>query len=274
MNAPQKHSGPDQPSILKIVLEAAEPQIQLLKDFRTRLAALLSYISDERTQYLFKLQYGDRPSQLQAAKRLAQLMRPPRLDRVTKATAESKAKELGMSVERYFREAIYPDALLRAASKIVLPQMAPRLGRYNWVVNEAGKRGTTTAEHLYDNEAVHWLYQEATKACRAIVMEQPSDEDAFYRAVEDADGNFTEKVLIAKSLQEVNPLEDELLAAESRDRAKWLVGALKQHVSAKDRALLNEAVSRDGDLMSVLLENGYTPKTAHKMRERWRNALK
>ena len=267
MNIPPKNPEPathgNQQSLLQTLFRAltSEPHLELIK---TLTSPVLTPLADERFRNVIAILYGNRPSQIAAAKRLAQLMVPPRLDKITKATARSRARELGMPLERYLREAIYPDALLLAASNIVRPQKAPRLGR-NWLVNETGKRAVISVGETYGIEPMHWLYQEATKACRAIVMEEPyPDEDALTRAIDDEDGSYADKALTAASLQQ-------RLTTESADRQ---LDKLKAQVSRKECALLIEAYRRDGDLMAVLLERGYSPKTAHKKRERWRNAVK
>src|SRR5690242_6500155 len=106
--------------------------------------------------------------------------------------------------------------------------MSPRLGRRKWVTNHLGKRVITTT-HDVDDESIHWLYQEATKACRAIVMEQPyPDEDALTRAIDDEDGSYADKALTAASLQQ-------RLTTESADRQ---LDKLKAQVSRKECALL------------------------------------
>jgi len=272
MNIPPKDPEPARGNLGSAIQSALQalsssPYIELInKAFSSPLESLRAYLSDERVSNVYDLIGCDnRAIKIKAAKRLAQLMFPPPLDKVTKATARLRARQLGMPLDQYLREAIYPDALLLAASNIVRPQMAPRLGGRYWVTNDAGKRVITTARDIYDDESTHWLYQEAVKACRAIVLEQPyPDEDALSRAIDDTDGSYADKALTAESIQKQ-------LATDSADRQ---LDKLLPYVSRKERALLDEAKRRDGDVMAVLLECGYSRKTAHKKRERWRNAVK
>ena len=74
----------------------------------------------------------------------------------------------------------------------------------------------------------------------------------------------------------INPGDEDPLQSEviNRVSAKKQVSKLLTEISAKERALIEESLKDDGDILALLQEQNTSPDAIRKKRERLRKLLK
>jgi hypothetical protein len=206
---------------------------------------------------------GTRADQVEAAKRLAkQLLQPALLS----IRLRNEARRLNMPETQLIDEILFPDGLMVAMAKMDEPQKV-RLRR-TWVVDQNGKiwvlrpaRDLTVATFL------RLLHREASKASRAILLDQPYPSDdalnwqqatdgrsadhgyAYDQKNKDDDNGVLEKLDQASFRRlgckkgrtllitaEEDPTRNEVIAIEAKKQAEKDLFLLLKNASVKEQA--------------------------------------
>jgi hypothetical protein len=233
---------------------------------------------------------GTRADQVEAAKRLAKQLIQPALPSVRLTQEACRA---GMTEAEYVDRIAFPDALILAMAKMDELQTF-RDGR-KWKLDQNGNIWVLRpVQDLTVAEFLRLLHREASRASRLILLNQPDANDALSRLAgsgshagtdpqNDDDNGPVDNIDQAgfrklgwkqrRSLlitPDVDPTRDKVVAAEAREDAKGDVAFLFKNVSPKEQELLNEALSRGGDLLEVLRERGYGQDAIRQIRRRFR----
>lgn len=228
---------------------------------------------------LVDLTSDDKTAQVEAAKRLAHTMISPKLGPLARRRMKQEAAGARMGVGDYLEKGLFPDGIIVAVGEMASSKKV-RLGR-KWVLDKDGK--ASERRPIYDlsvGDFVHWLYQEASKACDAILMEKTYPKDALNLL---EDGHQIDTAAIKRSrlgliadlfTVELDPLGDRIIAVESAQEAKKELFTLMKKVSSKEQALLKKALDRDGELVELLHTQGQSLDSIRQTRKRLRNKLR
>jgi hypothetical protein len=238
---------------------------------------------------LIALTSGDKKQQVAAALRLSRKMIKPKIKKNLRAAAAAAAK----SPEEFLQDILFPEGLILASAEMETPQRV-RLGR-KWVVRDDGTiQHIRPVRDLSVGDFIAWLYQEATRACNAILQERAYPGRDLVERTHAADIGELDLATVDRGVRRIkqsryddqtivvaivtpsvsNPLDDMLVGIESADESKKQVSALLSCASRREAAIIEEALRlNDGDMVELLATKGMRADAIRQIRRRLRRKM-